>query len=60
MTKVFAVRYDNGLDYSDHWEGIVKLCSTKEKAEAYIEAEKQKDYFEYENPTWSITEEEVL
>ena len=66
MTKVFAVMYDNGLEYEDHWQGIVKLCSTEEKALAYIEQEKQKwrdekdSMWSYENPTWFIREEEVL
>lgn len=68
MTKVFAVVYDNGMQYEDRWVGIVKLCSTEEKALAYIEQEKQKwdskseedNWWTYENPTWSIKEEEVI
>lgn len=63
---VFAVYCDNGLDYEDHWCGMVKLCSTREKALAYIEEEKEKrlknesEHWNYENPSWYITEEEVI
>jgi hypothetical protein len=67
MEKVFAVVYDNGLEYEDRWVGIVKLFSTEEKALSYIEQEKEKwnsrgedDWWSYENPKWSIREEEVL
>lgn len=62
---VFAVYRDNGLDYEDHDCSMVRLCSTQEKALAYVEEEKQKwlaveDEWVYENPEWFIKEVEVI